>query len=211
MSKSVRRRICVFAAVFVCHALLIWALVYGSVIRVLPDATASIEVRIIQEPLRRFERLSTPGPPHWRRSSIHLKVPSFNIPTPPIAAIQRDPLLANGNAGGSGGVDSDVGAGSSTGHGTGEVRSPLTFESVPNQQPYRPIPAAPLGDVVMKVCVDAKGKVASVNIVRYSGDDKLDRKALDMTRHSRWKVAMVNGKPVFACSVCSFSAFRTKG
>jgi outer membrane biosynthesis protein TonB len=206
MSESGGRRICVVAAVCVCHALLIWALIHGSVIRILPDATAAMEVRIIQEPPRPFKRLLPPGP-HLRdlaRSSIQLEVPSFDIPTPPNDAIQREPPPANADAGASGGVDSDIGAGSSAGNGTGKVYSPPMFESVPNQipgqHPYPPTPATPLGDVEMRVCVDEKGKIASVNIVRGSGNKGRDARALDLTRHSRWKVAMVNGEPVFACS-----------
>ena len=208
MRKSGARRIGAIAAVGLCHVLLIWALIHGSVIRVLPDATASTEVRIIQAPPRPIERWSPPGP-HLRdfaRRSVQIEVPSFDIPTPPDDAAQRELPPPNAVAGASGGVDSDIGAGSSTGNGTGKVYSPLVFGSVPNQIPnqhqhsYLPTPATPLGEVEMRVCVDEKGKIASVTIVRGSGNERRDARALDLTRRSHWKVAMVNGEPVFACS-----------
>ena len=208
MSESKGQRICVVAAVCTCHVLLIWALIRGSVIRIRSDTTASIEVRIIQVPRRPLERLPPPET-HLREltlASIQLEVPSFDIPTPPSAAAQPEPPSADGDAGVSGSVDSDNGAGSSAGNGTGRVYSPLTFNSVPNQIPNGPTPYPPtpatirLGEVEMNVCVDEKGKVASVNIVRGSGNERLNARALDLTRHSRWKVAKVNGEPVFACS-----------
>ena len=205
-SESRGRRICVAAAVSACHALAIWAWLHGSRIQSLSDTTASIEIRLIQEPRSPIERVAPPGP-HLRRlgvSSIQLGVPSFDIPTPPGEGIQPEPPSANGGAGVSSGVNSGSGAGSSgEGNGTERVYSPLVFKSVPNQLP-RPAPptrgAVRLGDVEMEVCVDERGKVASVNIVRSSGSARLNARALDLTRHSRWKIAKLNGMPVFACS-----------
>lgn len=208
ISEYAGRRSCVIAVVCVCHALLIWVLIHGSAIRIPSDTAASMEVRIIQVPRRPPERLSPPGP-HLRDlavASIQLEVPSFDIPTPPSDAIQREPPATNGDAGVSGGgVDSDSGAGSSAGNGAGSVYSPLVFKSVPNQLPtpptlYPPTRGPRLGEVEMNVCIDEKGKVASVNIVRGSGNGRLNARALDLTRRSRWKIAMANGKPVFACS-----------
>ena len=210
-SESRGRRICVIAAVSVCHALAIWAWLHGSRIRSLSDTTASIEIRIIQAPRSPVERVAPPGP-HLRRlglSSIQLEVPSFDIPTPPSEGIQPEPPSANGGAGVSSGVNSGSGASGSgagssgAGNGTESVYSPLVFKSVPNQLP-RPTPptrgAVRLGDVEMNVCVDERGKVASVNIVRSSGSARLNARALDLTRRSRWKIAKLNGVPVFACS-----------
>lgn len=56
------------------------------------------------------------------------------------------------------------------------------------------------GHVWTRVCVYSTGNIASVSLVQTSGDKALDDAALTLAHLTRWKPALVEGKPVARCS-----------
>ena len=63
------------------------------------------------------------------------------------------------------------------------------------------------GVVTNTFCVNAEGKLISVQVTRSSGYKRLDEAALRLTRDSRWKAGTLNRQPVPSCALHTLRFF----
>jgi protein TonB len=57
------------------------------------------------------------------------------------------------------------------------------------------------GTVTNSFCVNADGKVVSIQLTRSSGHKRLDEAARRLTHDSRWQAGTVDGRPVTSCAL----------
>ena len=67
------------------------------------------------------------------------------------------------------------------------------------------------GQVWTRVCVYSTGEIASVAVLRTSGDTQLDQAALTIAKKTRWKPAMLHGTPVARCTPFRVDFSLTQG
>jgi protein TonB len=66
------------------------------------------------------------------------------------------------------------------------------------------------GTVTNSFCVDADGKVVSVELTRSSGHKRLDEAARRLTRDSRWQAGTLDGRPVASCALHTLRFFLAR-
>jgi protein TonB len=66
------------------------------------------------------------------------------------------------------------------------------------------------GLVTNTFCVDANGKVLSVQVTDSSGYKRLDEAAIRVTRDSGWKAGTLDGRPVSSCAMHSLRFVLTR-
>jgi len=67
------------------------------------------------------------------------------------------------------------------------------------------------GSVWTRVCVYSTGQVASVAVLKSSGDPQLDQAALTIARQTHWKAATAHGEPVARCTPFRVNFSLTNG
>ena len=174
-SGHLSRRLVAFLAIIAVHALVIWAFISGFANQGARYVQTILETNIIQT--EKPKDLPPPPPPVdlKERPPVQMIAPEINItvpveaPPPPRAIVPGSPVK-------------------------------ITFQ--PDVNDYYPEVSRrnnEEGRPVVKICVNATGKIDSVDIATTSGHPLLDEAALKVAKLMKFKPATSEGKPVLSC------------
>jgi TonB family protein len=183
---SAARRAAVLGAVIVAHLGVLAAFVTEFSASSLQPVSVPVQASIIEQ-----RRLSPPPPPPPPR----VRLP---VPTPALASLQvAQPM-----------IDLPAVASAAANRPARGQYLPLALLSQPDADAYYPAEATRRhisGQTVARVCIDARARLASVEVVQSSGHQELDAATLLMIRHQAWKAATLDGKPVNDCRSLLFT------
>lgn len=188
-SGHLSRRFIAFLAIIVVHALVIWAFISGFANQGARYVQTILETNIIQT--EKPKDLPPPPPPVdlKERPPVQMIAPEINItvpveaPPPPITNVTTQPQAPP--------PPRAIVPGTSV---------KVTFQ--PDVQDYYPEVSRrnnEEGRPVVKICVNAAGKIDSVEIASPSGHPLLDEAALKVAKAFRFKPATSEGRPVASC------------
>jgi protein TonB len=184
------RRSVAFLFILVLHVLAIWAFASGFANIGARYVETILQTNVIQT--EKPKDLPPPPPPVdlKERPPVQVVAPDINItvpadaPPPPIQTITTQKVEAPPPP-------------RAIVPGT-----PVKPSFVPNVQDYYPDASRRAGEegrATVKICVNATGKIDSVDIVTTTGHPLLDEAALKVARAFRFKPATSEGKPVASC------------
>ena len=189
-SSYLSRRLVAFVAILVVHAVVIWAFAKGFITTGARYVQTILETNIIQT--EKPKDLPPPPPPVdlKERPPVQVIAPEINItipveaPPPPITNITTQPApppppraIVPG--------------------------TPVKPTYVPDVQDYYPEVSRRNGEegrAIVKVCVNAAGKIDSVEIATSTTHPLLDEAALKVAKAFRFKAATSEGKAVASCA-----------
>src|ERR1700691_4934206 len=187
-SGHLSRRLVAFVAISVVHAIVIWGFISGFANQGARYVQTILETNIIQT--EKPKDLPPPPPPVdlKERPPVQMIAPDINItipveaPPPPITNVTTQPAPPPPRA---------IVPGTSV---------KVTFS--PDVQEYYPEVSRRNGEegrAIVKVCVNAAGKIDSVEVATGTGHPLLDEAALKGDKALRFKPATSEGKPVASC------------
>jgi len=187
-SGHLSRRLVAFLAIIAVHALVIWAFISGFANQGARYVQTILETNIIQT--EKPKDLPPPPPPVdlKERPPVQVIAPEINItvpveaPPPPITNVTSQPQAPPPRA---------IVPG-----------SPVKITFQPDVNDYYPEVSRrnnEEGRPVVKICVNATGKIDSVDIATTSGHPLLDEAALKVAKLMKFKPATSEGKPVLSC------------
>jgi protein TonB len=181
------RRTVVFVAIVAAHVLLGYAFTSGLINNVIEMVAPPIDTTIIDEEKVKDEA-PPPPPPEMERPPVQIVAPEISItipvdaPPPPITNVTTRPPPAPPPP---------------------VVRSNIARVSGPSTDDFYPSISRSAGEEgrpIIQVCVDANGKIATVEVAESSGFERLDEAAVRFARASRWKAPAENGKAIAGCA-----------
>jgi len=188
-SGHVSRRLVAFLAILVVHAIVIWGFISGFANQGARYVQTILETNIIQT--EKPKDLPPPPPPVdlKERPPVQVIAPDINItipveaPPPPITNVTTQPAPPP------------------------PLRAIVPATSVkvtyaPDVQDYYPEVSRrnnEEGRAIVKVCVNAAGKIDSTEIATGTGHPLLDEAALKVAKAMKFKPATSEGKPVLSC------------
>src|SRR5579863_1762689 len=180
-SGHLSRRFIAFLAIIVVHALVIWAFISGFANQGARYVQTILETNIIQT--EKPKDLPPPPPPvQMIAPEINITVP-VEAPPPPITNVTTQPQAPP--------PPRAIVPG-----------TPVKVTYQPDVQDYYPEVSRrnnEEGRPVVKICVNAAGKIDSVEITTPSGHPLLDDAALKVAKLMKFKPATSEGKPVTSC------------
>jgi protein TonB len=187
-SGHMSRRLVAFVAIIVVHAIVIWGFISGFANQGARYVQTILETNIIQT--EKPKDLPPPPPPVdlKERPPVQMIAPDINItipveaPPPPITNVTTQAAPPPPRA---------IVPGTSV---------KVTFS--PDVQEYYPEVSRRNGEegrAVVKVCVNATGKIDSVEVATGTGHPLLDEAALKVAKAMKFKPATSEGKPVLSC------------
>jgi protein TonB len=187
-SGHMSRRLVAFVAIILVHAIVIWGFISGFANQGARYVQTILETNIIQT--EKPKDLPPPPPPVdlKERPPVQMIAPEINItipveaPPPPITNVTTQPAPPPPRA---------IVPGTSV---------KVTFS--PDVQEYYPEVSRRNGEegrAVVKVCVNATGKIDSVEVSTGTGHPLLDEAALKVAKAMKFKPATSEGKPVLSC------------
>lgn len=173
----------------------------------LPQTVAPIEVSLVGESQPPASPPDVPSPDLQPLAHVQVTVPEFVPDLPveaqPISAAVIEPARANVEP-----PASPVNTG---------VREPvfngiqlLSSLAISAYYPPQSLQLREEGTVTNSFCVDADGKVVSVQLTRSSGHKRLDEAARRLTRDSRWQAGTLDGRPVSSCALHSLRFYLAR-
>ncbi|HEX4051969.1 MAG TPA: energy transducer TonB [Steroidobacteraceae bacterium] len=187
-----RRRLPMLLLATVLHALIILVFLHGLTLA----GHASIELPLLVSVVTPPPRPVPPPPalhaPKLPEAPIPVLIPPSvvlpHIVTVPASAPAHTPRIAAPRL--------------AAGSGNSSYFPPQITYKPPDVDNYYPMSArrnSAQGRVWTRVCIYSTGQIASIAVLRSSGDYALDQAALKVAHLTRWKPAMSNGKPVARC------------
>ena len=187
-SGHLSRRLVAFLAIIAVHALVIWAFISGFANQGARYVQTILETNIIQT--EKPKDLPPPPPVDLKeRPPVQMIAPEINItvpveaPPPPITNVTTQPQAPP--------PPRAIVPG-----------TPVKVTYQPDVQDYYPEVSRrnnEEGRPVVKICVNAAGKIDSVEITTPSGHPLLDDAALKVAKGMKFKPATSEGKPVVSC------------
>jgi len=202
------RRATVLAVIVAVHVLLVMLLADALTQRSEPQAVAAIEVSVVGEPRPSPSPPDIPLPDLPQLAQVQVTVPEL-VPELPDEVPAVNPSAIEP-------VRTNIELPSSPPASTGVVEPVLTSiellssVAISSYYPAQSLKFKEQGVVSNTFCVDADGKVTSVQLTRSSGYKRLDDAARRVTRASRWKAGTVNGRPVSSCALHTLRFFLTQ-
>jgi periplasmic protein TonB len=202
------RRATVLVVIFALHVLLAMLLADALTHRPQARTVTAIEVSLVGESLPPPSPPDAPSPDRQQLAQVQVTVPELMlelpVEAPPISAAVIEPVRTNTELPSSPPASTGV---------VEPVRTRIELLSSLAISAYYPPQSLKLkeqGTVTNAFCVDADGKVVSVQLDRSSGYKRLDEAALRLTRNSRWRAGTQNGRPVLSCALHSLRFFLTQ-
>jgi protein TonB len=188
-SGHMSRRLVAFLAIILVHAIVIWGFISGFANQGARYVQTILQTNIIQT--EKPKDLPPPPPPVdlKERPPVQVIAPEINItipveaPPPPITNVTTTPAppappraIVPG--------------------------TPVKVTFVPDVQDYYPEVSRrnnEEGRAIVKICVNAAGKIDSVEVATPTGHPLLDEAALKVAKAMRFKPATSEGKAVLSC------------
>jgi protein TonB len=184
------RRAMAFVAIVVVHIFAIYAFATGLAKRAVQFVTAPLQTDIIQ--VEKPKDLPPPPPPVdlKERPPVQVVVPDINISVPvetppPITTVTTQPVAAPRPP------PAPV------------VDTKFSVTYKPDVNEFYPDVSRRNGEegrALVKVCVEASGKIANADLGTSSGFPRLDEAAVRVVKAMRFKPPTQGGKPVDACT-----------
>jgi protein TonB len=189
-SGYLSRRGGALVAIIVLHLLVIWAFASGFANSGVRYVQTILQTTVIQT--EKPKDLPPPPPPVdlKERPPVQVIAPDINITIP----VEAPPPIIN--------VTTHAPPPPPVIHVPPPPGTPVQVTYKPDIADYYPETSRRNGEegrTTVKICVDAKGKVASADVAVTSGHPMLDDAAVKMAKAMRFKAATSAGKPVDSC------------
>jgi protein TonB len=202
LAEARLRRATVLAVSFALHLLLALLLADTLTQRSHPQTANAMEVSLVDETRPPPSPPELPSPELRQLAQVQVTVPEFTmelpVEAPPISAAVIDELPASPPVG------TAV---------VGPVRTSIELlrsVAISTYYPSQSLRLKEQGLVTNTFCVDANGKVISVQVTSSSGYKRLDEAAIRVTRDSGWKAGTLDGRPVESCAQHSLRFVLTR-
>ncbi len=194
-SKWASRRGIAFIAMVLLHILLIWGLKSGFAMKIIDTMAPPIETEIIED-TKKDDTPPPPPPPKMELPPVEVPPPVVDIAIP---VVQNTTALSNVTDKPLPPAPPPVRVEAAT----VRVAPKLNPRSQqPDSEEYYPPSSKRLGEqgnVVVKSCIDEKGKLSEATVQESSSNTRLDEAAIKYAKALRYLPGTENGKPAAAC------------